>query len=240
MAIKYYDDVLVAKLKKWIPSNTTLRVLKPDETKRFFETQADDSRDSNIKLPCVALSRDNDIHLDLNIKNSQSFDGVTLEKNINGTKKLNVLPIKVSYQLDIYAKTAEEADEYMREYLFKLINHPTIKIEVPYNSGNGDVTIRHIANIRVLDTVSDTSAIAERLFSGQFTRWTIQLELQDAFLFSVPYQKNWKLYIDEDDLLPLSEDSLLELSTDIYEAPEEIEKLGFNFKKVNSTENVTE
>ena len=239
MAIKYYDDVIVAKLKKWLPSNTTLRVLKPDETKRFIETQADDSKDANLKLPCIALSRSNDIQLNMNIKNSQSFDGVTLEKTEDTTKKLNVIPIKVVYQLDIYAKTAEEADEYMREYLFNLINHPTIKIEVPYNSGSGEVIVRHVANIRVLDTVSDTSSIAERLFSGQFTRWTIQLELQDAFLFSVPYKKNWKLYIDADSSLPIEEDSTLQLSTNLDTPPEEIEQLGFNFKRVGKNESVT-
>jgi hypothetical protein len=42
----------------------------------------------------------------------------------------------------------------------------------------------------VLDTVSDTSDIAQRIFPGQFYRWTIQLELQDGFLFNLPYKTN--------------------------------------------------
>ena len=37
MACRYYDDLIVAKLKKWLPDNSKLRVLKPDESKRFFE-----------------------------------------------------------------------------------------------------------------------------------------------------------------------------------------------------------
>jgi hypothetical protein len=78
----------------------------------------------------------------------------------------NVLPIKLSYQLDIYTKTAEEGDEYLRNFLFKLINNPVLKILIPYNN----VNLEHIANIRVLNQVSDTSAINERIFSGQFTR----------------------------------------------------------------------
>jgi hypothetical protein len=53
----------------------------------------------------------------------------------------------------------------------------------------------------VLDTVSDTSSISERIFSGQFTRWTIQLEIQDAFLFSVPYRRDWR-FATEDDGIP--------------------------------------
>ena len=50
--------------------------------------------------------------------------------------------------------------------------------------------LRHTANLRVLDTVSDTSDISQRLFPGQFYRWTIQLELQDGFLFNIPYKTN--------------------------------------------------
>ena len=103
----------------------------------------------------------------------------------------------MTYQLDIYTKTAIEGDEYLRNFLFKLINNPLLKITISYNG----IEISHTANIRVLDTVSDTSAISERLFSGQFTRWTIQMELQDAFLFSIPYRDNYKLYVDDSDFI---------------------------------------
>jgi hypothetical protein len=57
----------------------------------------------------------------------------------------------------------------------------------------------------VLPTVSDNSSISERIFSGQFSRWTIQFEVHDAFLFSIPYKKTWTLSIDEDDLDHLQE-----------------------------------
>ena len=67
----------------------------------------------------------------------------------------------------------------------------------------------------MLNTVSDTSAISERIFNGQFTRYTIQLELQDAFLFSIPYKKNWKLYIDDEHLLPDELKGCLEISNDL-------------------------
>jgi hypothetical protein len=84
----------------------------------------------------------------------------------NTTALFNVLPIKLNYQLDIYTKTAEECDEYLRNFLFKLINNPVIKVLIPYNNFN----IEHIANIRVLNQISDTSSISERLFSGLFSR----------------------------------------------------------------------
>ena len=44
----------------------------------------------------------------------------------------------------------------------------------------------------MLDTVSDTSDISTHIFPGQFYKWTIQLELQDGFLFSIPQKQGWK------------------------------------------------
>ena len=206
MAIRYYDDILAAKIKAWTPDNKNLRVLKPDETKRYFELNALDTNDKPLTLPCIALSRNNDIRLRLNIKNSRSYDGLRINSKDSETKLFNIIPIEVSYQLDIYAKDFEEGDEYLRNYLFKLINNPVLKINIPYHDAN----IEHIANIRVLDTVSDTSSISERLFPGQFTKWTIQLEIQDAFLFSIKYKRNWKLYIDENTyILPEDENVLI-------------------------------
>lgn len=82
------------------------------------------------------------------------------------TLQMNVIPIKVNYQLDIYTKTEDEGDEYLRNFLFKLINNPTMVITIPYSNSY----LQHIVNIRVESSVADTSEISQRLFSGQFTR----------------------------------------------------------------------
>lgn len=189
MAVRYYDDALIYKLKRWIPDNSNLRVLRPDESKRLIELIANDKQDAALKLPFIALSRNDDIEMLLNVKNSRSFDGLKILKSVDQTAHLNVIPIKLMYQLDIYTKTVDDGDEYLRNFLFKLINNPLIKIDIPYNG----TEVKHIANIRVLNTLSNTSNIQEHLFAGQFNRWTIQLEIQDAFLFSIPYKDNWKI-----------------------------------------------
>ena len=61
MAVRYYDDAIIYKLKKWIPDNSNLRVLRPDESKRLFELTADDKRDKAFTLPFIALSRNDPI-----------------------------------------------------------------------------------------------------------------------------------------------------------------------------------
>ena len=191
MAISYYDDAITEKLKGWLASNSQLKILSPDETNRLLTLMADESGDKPVQLPLLTISRNKDLELTSAIKQNRSFDGKVLATNAAdaSTTHLNVLPIKTTYQIDIYTKRQLEADEYVRQYLFKLINNPQICVEIPYNGAS----ITHTANLRVLNTVSDTSDVANRLFPGQFYRWTIQLELQDGFLFSIPYRRNWRV-----------------------------------------------
>ena len=188
MAARYYDDAIVNKIENWLPENTKLRVLKPEDTKHLFYTKADDLKDKPFTLPMISLYRNKDIQLLSGIKQPRSFEGLKILSDPDKTLQFNVIPIKLEYQMDIYTKTAEEGDEYIRNFLFKLINNPKIIITIPYNG----YEVQHTANIRVLDTVSDTSDSSERLFVGQFTKWTIQMEIHDAFLFSLPYRRNWK------------------------------------------------
>lgn len=229
MAIRYYDDLLITKLQRWLPEASTLRVLHPDESKKLFELAADDSRDQALTLPLISLARKDEIELLTTVKQPKSYDGLRIlpanqQTDLTGLKGIayeralasipdstpifNVIPIRPEYQLDIYAKTAEECEEYVRSFLFKLINNPYMRIEIPYN----DLKIEHSCYIRLLNHVANTSSITERIFSGQFTRWTIQFELHDAFLFSIPYRKNWRL----------SEDTQFEISSTI-ESPGTIE-----------------
>lgn len=239
MAISYYDDVLIKKLQRWLPEAANVRILKPEETSKLFSLTAEDLKDQPFSLPMIALSRKPDLELLSTVKTPKSYDGlrvldpaVPVGQIPAKTAIFNVLPIKPEYQLDIYTKTAAECEEYVRGFLFKLINNPTITIEIPYNN----FKIEHIANIRVLSNIADTSSITERLFSGQFTRWTIPFELHDAFLFSIPYRKNWVLKVDEDaaiilDNLVVEERSAIELVNDLKDEEAELEQIDVVFNQ---------
>jgi hypothetical protein len=191
MAISYYDEAITQKIKGWLADSSKLRVLSPDESNRLIQLMAEDSTDKPLTLPLIALSRNKDIEIESAIKQNKSFDGLIIDQDeVTATAvHLNVIPIKTTYQLDIYTKKRIEADEYVRQYIFKLINNPQIIIEIPYSN----YIIRHTANLRVLNTVSDTSDIPTHVFSGQFYKWTIQLELQDGFLFSIPQKQGWRI-----------------------------------------------
>ena len=191
MAINYYDEAVTQKIKSWLADSSKLRVLSPDETTRLIQLNAEETNDKSLKLPLIAISRNKDLEIESAIKQNKSFDGLIVgtDRETATTIHLNVIPVKTTYQLDIYTKKRIEADEYVRQYLFKLINNPQIIVEIPYNGYN----IKHTANLRVLNTVSDTSDISTHVFPGQFYKWTIQLELHDGFLFSIPQKQGWKI-----------------------------------------------
>jgi hypothetical protein len=128
MAISYYDDAIIEKIKKWVPDNNKLRVLDADDTKRLFELKADDTNDAPVQLPFVTLSRNKDLEILSSIKQLRSFNSRKLispnERQLAVPEKtvvFNAIPVKTTYQLNIYTKTKYEGEEYLRNFLFKIV-----------------------------------------------------------------------------------------------------------------------
>lgn len=187
MSIKLYDDAITNKIQSWI-LDPNLRLLKPDESTRFFQMNLDLKNDEHLTLPLIALSRDKTIDILEITKQPKTYSGFAVKQNEDKTIPLNAIPIKLSYQLDIYCRYMEEADEYLRNFVFNLINYPSVKIEIPYN----DINYLHESNIQLEPVLTDNSDIREHLISDQFTRFTIRFSINDAYMFSAPIYKNWK------------------------------------------------
>lgn len=192
MAVRYYDEAVYNLIHSWI-KDPNMRILKVDETNRLFSQLSDMNNDKPLKLPLIALSRASDIELDYNLKRSLTFDGktVALTKE-NKAIQLNAIPMTITYQLDIYTKKYVEADEYIRNFVFQFINNPKLYINIPYNGTN----LKHVFYLQLEPTISDNSDIEEKLFSDQFTRWTLQLTTKDAYMFSVPINNTYRICSD--------------------------------------------
>lgn len=185
MAISLYDEALTRKIQDWITA-PNLRVLKPDEIMRLRQLGNNDNDDEPMKLPTIALSRTTDFTIVQNNRKPMSYDGLMLDANKDKSLQLNAIPITLTYQLDIYTAGYAEGDEYLRNFIFNFVNDPSLTITIPYNNTN----IKHNSSIELDATVSDNSDIPERLFPGQFTRWTLVLHVDNAYLFSAPYKNN--------------------------------------------------
>jgi hypothetical protein len=53
-----------------------------------------------------------------------TFDGYTIAASKAGIKSLSAIPISLSYVINIYTRFLSEGDEYLRNFLFNIINYP--------------------------------------------------------------------------------------------------------------------
>lgn len=188
MGVRFYDEALTEKIRSWV-KDPNMKVLSPNESSRLFQLKADENNDKPLSLPIIALSRDSDFEILSTTKKPLSYDGGHIAANCKQSELLNGIQIRISYQLDIYCKYFAEADEYTRNFIFNIINYPNVHIEIPYNNAN----VVHDSTLMIESQVSDNSDIPERLISGQFTRMSIKMNIDDAYLFSIPFMDNWKI-----------------------------------------------
>lgn len=180
MSVALYDEAFLKKLQAWT-KDTQVTILSPDESRSLFAVNADLNNDSPIKLPLIALKRVGGFNILRTGKGPMSASGATLSATTERSRQLNAIPISIPYQLDIYTRYLREADEYVRNIVFNIVNYPRLDIIIPYNDENRI----HESNIRLEGEVNDNSSIPERLISGQFTRMTMRINIDDAYLFDV-------------------------------------------------------
>lgn len=185
MAVRFYDEALLEKFKRWT-QDTEVTLLGVNDTKRRFEVIADKTNDAPLKLPIIALSRNGGYTILERYKKPLSYDANRFVQTPDKGVRLNGIPISIQYQIDIYTRYLEEADEYARNIVFNIINYPKLNIEIPYE----DIGLTHDANIRLNSDVEDNSDIPERLIPDQFTRLTIGIDIDDAYLFDVRIKDN--------------------------------------------------
>lgn len=181
MSAYLYDTALIQKLNRWT-EKTNVHIYGPEQTRQLYQILADTNKDKPIELPIITVERPNGYQI-LNVnKRPLSYDGAYVASDETGqsyTLQLNSIPIQLEYQLNVYTRKYQEADAYMRELVFNLINYPKIEITIPYHGSD----IVHESSIDISSGVQDLSSIPERMVSGQFTRLGISFMIQDAYLW---------------------------------------------------------
>lgn len=191
MSIKLYDDALLKKLQNWA-GDLPLMITGVDESTRLFSAILDQKNDEPIKLPLISLSRPGGFTIDEKYKQPKTYVGSTVAYSEQKSAKLNAIKISIPYQIDIYSRFQEEADEYIRNIVFNIINYPLVKVNIPYY----DLGVTHESNIRLSSDVEDNSSIPERLISGQFKRYTLTIVIDDAYLFDIKLKDNVRVIPD--------------------------------------------
>ena len=188
MSVELYDNALIEKLRKWT-KDTDVSILTPGETRQMFAMIADKGNDSPVELPLIAIRRTGGFTVQTTGSRPLSHIGAKLFANSEIGKKLRAVPISIPYQIDIYTRYQDEADEYTRNIVYNIINYPRLDVKIPYYDEN----IIHYSNMHMTGEVEDASDIPERLISGQFTRMTIQFVVDDAYLFDIKISKTKRI-----------------------------------------------
>jgi len=208
MGVRFYDRALLNKLKGWV-KDPNATILGPGDLNRTFQIMADKSGDKPVTFPLIILSRDGTVQVTNNSMRPLTYDAHKLlnSEDESKTVQLNAIPITLNYQLDIVTKYYDEADEYIRNFVFNLINYPRVEITVPYN----DVNFKHRSSITLDPNITDNSDNPQRLFQGQLNDWSIKFSIDNAYLFSVPFNKTWtisspiELSVKQDDIQYVTE-----------------------------------
>ena len=168
-----------------------MNIVGPNDARRIFEVVADNTNDKPLQFPMLVLTRPGGYTINGQglAKHPLSYNGAKLHADAETSVLLNAIPITIPYQLDVYCRYFEEADEYSRNLVFNIIIFPKLTITIPYNGEN----YKHDSNIRMSDEIEDNSGIPERLVTGQFTRMTIALNIDDAYLWDVRKAGNWTI-----------------------------------------------
>lgn len=196
MSVSLYDQAVVNKIKSWC-GDTRLRVISSSDTENFLSTAADEANDQQIELPIIQVSRDGFQLLQTERATITSY-GLTIETNPNKSEWINAIQIGLTYQIDIFTRYMSEANEYLRNIIFNIINFPRITIELPYY----DQYLPFNSSLHLQSEVQDNSAVPQRLIYGQFTRMTLTVEVKDAYLFDTRINNNIKIksdiYLDDE------------------------------------------
>lgn len=180
MSRKLYDDALLEKIQAWT-RDTSLHLYGPNETRRLFEVIANDNNDNPIELPLISIRRNGGYNITNTNKKPMTYTSMRLAATQEKGLLLDAIPIQLEYQLDIYTRYFEEADAIARNFIFNIINFPKITVTIPYRNCN----VEHNSTIRILPEIQDNSDIPERLISGEFTRISIGITIDDAYIWDI-------------------------------------------------------
>lgn len=194
MSVYLYDEALVSKVKYWT-ENTQLHVYGVDEIRDLFQVIADENGDRPISLPLLTISRPKGYSIINPNKKPTTYNGIKVIQGEETASMLAQIPINIQYQFDVICRYQKEADMYMRNLVFNIINYPTLKIVIPYR----DINFEHNGTIRLTSDVMDTSNTSAKLFNGQFTRLSVTVNIDDAYLWDLRVANN--LSIEDSNVL---------------------------------------
>lgn len=155
--------------------------------------------EDDVKLPMISVARTGISLLDS--QHTMRFTGgiSNISENEESISRIQVIPIQINYQFDVWTKHREENDNIIRELIFYYMTHPTLEVKVPYGTN-----LKHTFNIFYDKTIEDNSDISDQVNHGEYFRQTLSVYTPDAYLWKSTTEKPYifggaDLYVKDGD-----------------------------------------
>ena len=155
--------------------------------------------EDDVKMPMISVARTGISLLDS--QHTMRFTGgiSDISENEESISRIQVIPIQINYQFDVWTKHREENDNIIRELIFYYMTHPTLEVKVPYGTN-----LKHTFNIFYDKTIEDNSDISDQVNHGEYFRQTLSVYTPDAYLWKSTTEKPYifggaDLYVKDGD-----------------------------------------
>ena len=180
MSAYLYDEAIVESLRNVIGDNR-IQIVPMDRVYDIIPRLNDDK----LILPLVTLTRTSWSVNVSEANHAAKYEGATAKIyqpspkfDTNRIQKFQFVPMRLDYSLDVWTRTRQENDEFIRELFWYFIISPTLQIKVPYA-----LDFDHNFNVFISDDVEDNSDVAQHQLKGEYFRQTLHIYTDDAKLW---------------------------------------------------------
>lgn len=180
MSAYLYDEAIIADLRR-VVGDSRIQIIPVDRVYDVIPRLSDDK----ITLPLVSVTRTG-----WSVSASDTNHSAKYEGALNGiycephkyndptVQKVQFVDMRLDYSVDVWTKTRQENDEFIRELFWYYMVSPTLQVHVPY-----DLDFDHNFNLYVSDDIEDNSDVVQHQFKGELFRQTINIYTDDAKLW---------------------------------------------------------
>ena len=183
MSVYLYEESLVKALRE-VTGDDRIHIITPDLAIQFL-AQFDKDK---VQLPAIILSR-NSVRLNDYRNHYATLKGETTRVEEDATVvKAKVVPMTITWALDVYAVDRYTCDEIIRELVFYFLTYPKFYVKVPY-----DLNISQEFDIFVNPDIADNSDLINFPNTGEYFRETLTIYTDNAHFYAS--QKQYPTFI---------------------------------------------
>ena len=178
-----YDEAIAKDIKASFTDemgNSEVKVVDPAGAVDLLAQIQEDS----VRFPVAVLTRDPVYSIDTQRTNFTRMHSGVLTVMDNETNQLyyeKAIPIRLKYNLTVLATTTVDADELVKELLFKYLQMYYLSIRLPYEA---DRIIRFGISITTETDIQQTSGSFEYLSAGKLYQTVIPIVCEGCVLVS--------------------------------------------------------